>query len=136
MAEEHFRRIGYQKTSVADIASCLGMSSANIYRFFPSRAAINKSICGRFIEKATRLADAVARQEAPAHEKLESLFKLLHEERRKNFVEEKPVHDLIVAATAESWPVISAIALVLWRSSKILSKKGQTPAILVSSMQP
>ncbi|WP_335727674.1 TetR/AcrR family transcriptional regulator [Rhizobium leguminosarum] len=108
VAEEHFRRIGYQKTSVADIASCLGMSSANIYRFFPSRAAINKSICGRFIAKATRLADAVARQEAPAHEKLESLFKLLHEERRKNFVEEKPVHDLIVAATAESWPVISA----------------------------
>ncbi|MFW8585729.1 hypothetical protein ACOJBM_15230 [Rhizobium beringeri] len=35
-------------------------------------------------------------------------FKLLHEERRKNFVEEKPVHDLIVAATAQSWPVISA----------------------------
>lgn len=35
VAEEHFRRIGYQKTSVADIASCLGMSSANIYRFFP-----------------------------------------------------------------------------------------------------
>ncbi|MFS2176939.1 TetR/AcrR family transcriptional regulator [Rhizobium pisi] len=108
VAEEHFRRIGFQKTTVADIASCLGMSSANIYRFFPSRAAINKSICGRFIAKATRLADAVARLEAPAHEKLESLFKLLHEERRKNFVEEKPVHDLIAAATAESWPVISA----------------------------
>ncbi|WP_348651995.1 TetR family transcriptional regulator [Rhizobium sp. 007] len=46
MAEEYFRRIGHQKTSVADIAPCLGMSSATIYRFFPSRAAINRSICG------------------------------------------------------------------------------------------
>ncbi|ULJ75659.1 TetR/AcrR family transcriptional regulator [Rhizobium gallicum] len=108
MAEEYFRRIGHQKTSVADIASCLGMSSATIYRFFPSRAAINRSICGRFIEQTTQLADAVARQEAPAHEKLESLFNLLHEERRKNLIQEKPVHDLIVAATTENWPIISA----------------------------
>ena len=40
VAEEHFRRIGYHKTSVADIASELGMSPANVYRFFPSRDAI------------------------------------------------------------------------------------------------
>ena len=42
VAEEHFRRIGYHKTSVADIASELGMSPANVYRFFPSRDAINE----------------------------------------------------------------------------------------------
>jgi hypothetical protein len=34
VAEEHFRRIGHQKTSVADIASELGISRANVYRFF------------------------------------------------------------------------------------------------------
>ena len=43
VAEEHFRHIGFQKTTVADIAKCLGMSSANEYRFFPSRMAINAS---------------------------------------------------------------------------------------------
>ena len=46
-AEEQFRRVGYHRTSVADIAAQLGMSPANIYRFFPSRDAINESICGR-----------------------------------------------------------------------------------------
>jgi AcrR family transcriptional regulator len=35
VAEEHFRSIGYHKTSVADIASELGMSPANVYRSFP-----------------------------------------------------------------------------------------------------
>ena len=35
VAEEHYRRIGHHKTSVADIASELGMSRANVYRFFP-----------------------------------------------------------------------------------------------------
>lgn len=34
VAQESCRRIGHQMTSVADIASCLGMSSATIYRFF------------------------------------------------------------------------------------------------------
>lgn len=31
VAEEHFRRIGYDKTSLADIASALGMSVANVW---------------------------------------------------------------------------------------------------------
>ncbi|MGO6951258.1 TetR/AcrR family transcriptional regulator [Rhizobium johnstonii] len=33
VAEQHFRHIGFQKTTVADIAKCLKMSSANVYRF-------------------------------------------------------------------------------------------------------
>ena len=35
-AERLFREIGYQKTTVADIAKALRMSSANVYRFFDS----------------------------------------------------------------------------------------------------
>jgi len=33
VAEGHFRRIGYHKTSVADISAELGMSPANVYPF-------------------------------------------------------------------------------------------------------
>ena len=33
IAERLFREIGYQKTTVADIAKALQMSPANIYRF-------------------------------------------------------------------------------------------------------
>ncbi|TDW20248.1 TetR family transcriptional regulator [Rhizobium azibense] len=107
VAEEHFRRIGYEKTSVADIASCLGMSSANIYRFFPSRAAINQCICDRFVGQTIQLAAAVARRDAPARDKLTRLFNLLFEERRRQLIEEKYVHDLVVAATIENWPIMS-----------------------------
>jgi AcrR family transcriptional regulator len=45
-AEEQFRRVGYHRTSVADIAAQLGMSPANIYRFFPSRDAIARPSAG------------------------------------------------------------------------------------------
>jgi AcrR family transcriptional regulator len=60
-AEEQFRRVGYHRTSVADIAAELGMSPANIYRFFPSRDAINESICGRVVNEVADIAFAIAR---------------------------------------------------------------------------
>jgi AcrR family transcriptional regulator len=65
-AEEQFRRVGYHRTSVADIAAQLGMSPANIYRFFPSRDAINESICGRVVNEVADIASAIARNNAPA----------------------------------------------------------------------
>jgi AcrR family transcriptional regulator len=108
VAEKHFRRIGYQKTSVADIAACLGMSTANIYRFFPSRAVINRSICGRFLAEAVQFADTIARIQAPAHEKLVNLLINIHQKRKTTFIKEKPVHDLIFVATAENWAIIRA----------------------------
>ncbi len=37
VAERLFRQIGYQKTTVADIAKELRMSPANVYRFFESK---------------------------------------------------------------------------------------------------
>ena len=38
-----FREIGYQKTTVADIAKVLRMSPANVYRFFDSKKAIHEA---------------------------------------------------------------------------------------------
>jgi len=37
VAERLFRQIGYQKTTVADIAKELRMSPANVYRCFDSK---------------------------------------------------------------------------------------------------
>lgn len=71
VAEEHFRRIGHHKTSVADIASELGMSRANIYRFFPSRDAIKESICRRVLNGTAELALTMARRSTPPSEKLQ-----------------------------------------------------------------
>ncbi|MEN3149631.1 TetR family transcriptional regulator [Neorhizobium sp. IRAMC:178] len=105
VAEKHFRRIGYQKTSVADIASSLGMSTANIYRFFPSRAVINRSICGRFLAETVQCAESISRMRAPAQEKLANLLICLHQNRKTTFIQEKTVHDLIVVATEENWAI-------------------------------
>jgi len=43
-ADALFRRMGFAKTAVADIAAELGMSPANVYRFFPSKNDIVEAI--------------------------------------------------------------------------------------------
>jgi AcrR family transcriptional regulator len=78
VAEEHFRRIGYHKTTLADIASELGMSRANVYRFFPSRDAIDESICERLVNEITAIASAIAGTNAPPLVKLEELLTAVH----------------------------------------------------------
>src|SRR5918994_4094108 len=89
VAEEHFRRIGYHKTSVADIASELGMSPANVYRFFPSKSAINESICGRVVNEVAEIAFAIAHTNAPALEKLDRLLTAIHHHNKTKLIKEK-----------------------------------------------
>lgn len=107
-AEERFRRVGHHRTSVADIAAELGMRPANIYRFFPSRNAIDESICGRLLNELADLGFAIARRNAPATEKLEELLSTVHHHSKMTLVTAKPMHDLIVTATQENWPIIKA----------------------------
>ena len=107
-AEEQFRRVGYHRTSVADIAAQLGMSPANIYRFFPSRDAINESICGRVVNEVADIASAIAHTDAPATEKLGQLLAAVHHHNKMMLVKVRPMHELIVAATQQNWPIIKA----------------------------
>ena len=93
---------------MADIAAELGMSPANIYRFFPSRNAINESICGRLMNEVTEIAFAIARTDAPATEKLDQLLTAIHHHSKMMLVKTKPMHDLIVAAMQENWPITQA----------------------------
>jgi len=106
VAEEHFRRLGHRKTSVADIAFELGMSPANVYRFFPSKDAISKSICTRILNEATDIAFAIARTNTPAMEKLDRVLSAVHQHNKTKLIKERRIHDMIVAATQENWGVI------------------------------
>jgi AcrR family transcriptional regulator len=124
VAEEHFRRIGYQKTSVADIAFCLGMSSASIYRYFPSRAEINAAICGRFVAETVQSADTIARIPAAARQRLKSVLVALHQKRKTMVIEERAVHDLIVVATEENWAVIRAHAAQILALVETIVRQG------------
>jgi len=107
-AEQLFRSLGYQKTTVADIARALHMSSANIYRFFPSKAAINEAICERVLAELEDVAWAEARRVGPATERMRALFSATQARIQDICFSERRMHDMISAAMAENWPAIEA----------------------------
>lgn len=105
-AERLFRTIGYQKTTVADIARELRMSPANVYRFFPSKAAINEAICARILAELDQAVWAVARGPGSAPDRLRALFRLLQEQTLALFFSERRMHDMVAAALEEHWAII------------------------------
>src|SRR5262249_15879744 len=105
-AEALFRRLGYAKTAVADIASELGMSPANVYRFFPSKAAIVEAICERCLAELHDKAWAVTRSRAPASTRIERLVLETLTYHKENLLTEQRVHDMVVVAIEQNWDAI------------------------------
>jgi AcrR family transcriptional regulator len=105
-AERLFRTIGYQKTTVADIARALHMSPANVYRFFPSKAAINHAIAARCLAELDAAAWAVARGPGSAAARVRALFALLQQQTEALFFQERRLHDMVAAALEQAWPTV------------------------------
>jgi AcrR family transcriptional regulator len=108
VAEEHFRRIGYAKTAVADLAAALDMSPANIYRFFPSKSAINEAICRRLLDESEDIARKIAYGPEPAAEKLAILALEMHRFTKSRCTDERRLHDMVEVAMQENWSAIEA----------------------------
>ena len=87
-AEALFRRLGFAKTAVADIAGELRMSPANVYRFFSSKNAIVEAIC-QALSEVDEKAWAVARSKAPAAQRMERLILEILAYHKENLITEQ-----------------------------------------------
>jgi AcrR family transcriptional regulator len=105
-AEALFRRLGFAKTAVADIAAELHMSPANVYRFFDSKNAIVEAICRRCLSEVEEKAWAVARSKASAAARLERLILEILAYHKENLVTEHRVNEMVVAAIEQNWDTI------------------------------
>ena len=106
VAEEHFRRVGFAKTAVADIAAELGMSPANVYRFYPSKDAIRDAICHRLLDKEHAMVEEIIASPGTAAERLERIVLTINRYSRIQFVEDKRIHELVEVAIAENWDAV------------------------------
>jgi AcrR family transcriptional regulator len=107
-AETLFRRLGFAKTTVADIAGELKMSPANVYRFFSSKNAIVEAICQRCLGELEDKAWAVARSRGTAAERIERLVLETLTYHRENHLVDQRVNDMVLAAIELSWQAIRA----------------------------
>jgi AcrR family transcriptional regulator len=123
-AETLFRRLGFAKTTVADIASELRMSPANVYRFFPSKIAIVEAICQQCLKAVEEKAWAVARSKAPAAQRMERLVLEILAYHKANLVTEQRVNELVVAAIEHSWESIRAHKDALRTVTELIVRDG------------
>ena len=108
VAERLFRQIGYQKTTVADIAKELRMSPANVYRFFDSKKAIHEGVCRALMGEVEAEAQRIAAIPGPASVRLRELVKTIHRMNSERYVGDSKLHEMVEIAMEESWEVCVA----------------------------
>ncbi|WP_430910373.1 TetR/AcrR family transcriptional regulator [Methylobacterium sp. sgz302541] len=108
-AERFFREIGYQKTTVADIAKTLRMSPANVYRFFDSKKAINEAVVERVTLEIHALAEGIAsKADLSAADRIACIVRALHSNCVDRCEANPRMHEMVEAAMTESWDVCLA----------------------------
>jgi AcrR family transcriptional regulator len=107
-AERLFREIGYQKTTVADIAKALQMSPANVYRFFDSKKSINAGVARRLMSQVEETSQAIAAKRGSAAGRLRELLTTIHRMNSDRYVGDSKMHEMVAVAMEEDWDVCKA----------------------------
>jgi len=108
VAERLFRQIGYQKTTVADIAKELRMSPANVYRFFDSKKSIHEGVCRSLMGEVEAAAAVIMQRPGSASERLREMIKTIHQMNSERYVGDSKLHEMVEVAMQESWDVCVA----------------------------
>jgi AcrR family transcriptional regulator len=106
-AEKLFRHYGYSKTNVADIARELGMSPANIYRFFASKVEIRQAIGARLLGTVQTLAELILNQDdVSAEDRLRQWTHAVHKITVEAMLDQQKVHEMVIVALEQDWQIV------------------------------
>jgi AcrR family transcriptional regulator len=105
-AERLFRHYGYAKTTVADIARELGMSTGNIYRFFTSKTQIHEALAERMLVAREVALFEISRLPVSAAERLRRFVVDQYEATVAQMLDETKVHEMVMVAIEQHWTVI------------------------------
>jgi len=99
-----YREIGYRKTTVADVARDASMSPANLYRFYPSRRALEEAVVTKLLEEVSAAAASAARSGRSCLERLNAALKAISRTHEDRLADNIRLHELVVAARQANWP--------------------------------
>src|SRR6195952_2997703 len=107
-AEKLFREIGYQKTTVADIAKVMRMSPANVYRFFDSKKSIVSAVARRLMGEVEDAARIIVVAHEPATQRMRELLTSINRMNTERYVGDSKLHEMVAVAMEEDWDVCTA----------------------------
>jgi AcrR family transcriptional regulator len=105
-AKRLFLQMGFDKTTVADIARELQMSPANVYRYFAAKSEINEAVCMDLLGKIEAEAEKIAASRSTATQRIRNLIEAVEKTYQKQYKFDRKLHDLIDAAISENWAII------------------------------
>ncbi|MCK1362139.1 TetR family transcriptional regulator [Bradyrhizobium sp. 199] len=105
VAERLFRHIGYQKTTVGDIAKELRMSPANVYRFFESKKAIHQAVARSLMGEVELEAQRIVATPGPVLPRFRELLTTIHRMNTERYVGDSKLHEMVEIAMQEDWDV-------------------------------
>lgn len=108
VAERLFRQIGYQKTTVGDIAKELRMSPANVYRFFESKKAIHQAVAQGLMGEVELEAQRIVARPGAVKERFRELLTTIHRMNTERYVGDSKLHEMVEIAMQEDWDVCVA----------------------------
>ncbi|SFK25248.1 DNA-binding transcriptional regulator, AcrR family [Methylocapsa palsarum] len=106
VAERLYDQIGFQKTTVADIARELSMSPANVYRFYAAKSGINEAVARKLLTEIEAAINNVVEQKKSANEKLRAFFEAIEKSHLQRFALNRKLHELLVKAYDEDWQIL------------------------------
>ena len=102
-ADELFHRLGFYKTTVADIARELEMSPANIYKFFSSKEALVQAVAESNLSLFKATISKALKEGKTSSAKLKILATTIYQFHKNKFRSDHEMYRLMVAAHDEQW---------------------------------
>lgn len=94
-AERLFSERGYHKATVAALAEGLGMSPANVYRFFHSKEDLRRAVVSRILDASYAMALSISRRPIDAASRIKRCLKLQHRITMDIVAHHGTMHELI-----------------------------------------
>jgi AcrR family transcriptional regulator len=123
-ADRLFRHYGYAKTTVADLARELGMSPANVYRFFASKLEIVEAIAARMLGLRHAHNLSIVASAGSATERLVRFFVDNHRANVEAFAVDPRAYEIVEVAMAEQWSAISEHLVQMTDVIEMLIREG------------
>jgi AcrR family transcriptional regulator len=106
IAADHLRQFGARQVTVVAVAEAAGMTHANVYRYFPSKAALIDAVVARWLRELEASVADIANAPDPADDKLERLLSAIAHAHRDLLTEDPNLFDVYGEAVKAARAVI------------------------------
>ena len=124
-ASSYFKIYGYTKTTVADLAKSIGLSTAYIYKFFDSKQAIGEAVCRQALGDIVTDVRAVAASKKAAASRLRLIYQTVARRGGELHLQDAKTYELAVIACTERWQPVQDYQDILLDIIRALIMEGR-----------